>query len=350
MANTTICLYGATDTAKTTNIAFLAKYLYEKTHKPLRLISADTGGGWRSIQKYIDAGIIEPLSLRNEPGLVFMLHKLVQGWWPLDIKDGIRQSGKMFQDLSNTSGYAFEGLTSISDLIMSHVSGRKLGQDSAYKMIADARGNETITSGNVSDSTSFSKEQITDSKGLPLSTETIGTAAMAHYGFVQDKVPLLMEKSWDLPVELVIWTAHEAQGEDAISNTITRGPALVGKKGTAKIGRKVGMLIHAERVGDIKSLAGSIGTNKEIESAPIRYYFMTHPDRTNPRMTWPAKPRVDSEVIPDLLKEFPGGFFSPTTKPGTGIDRYLEVEAKLLAKGVDELMKWKLEVEKMEVK
>jgi len=342
MANNTICIYGATDTGKTTQIGFIARRLFMKYKKPLRLVSADTGGGWKSIQKYIDTGIIEALSIRNEPSPIFLIHKIVQGYWPLEIENGVRKGSKMSLDLSNVSGYAFEGLTSLSDLIMNHVSGKKLGQDSAYKVKVDARGNETISSGDRNDATSLSKETITDIKGMPLDTEIIGTAAQSHYGFIQDKVPMLMERTWDLPVDIVIWTAHEAQGEDTITKNIIRGPALAGKKGTAKIGRKVGMLIHAENVGNI-TVKPTLPNVKptEVESREIRYYFISHPDRDNPRMTWPAKPRLDVESIPELLKRFPGGYFSPSTSPGTGIDLYLDVEENLINKGVDELLKWK---------
>jgi hypothetical protein len=329
MAQTTICLYGSTDTAKTTQIGFLSLYLYKKYKKPLRLVSADTGGGWKSIQKYVDAGLVIPYSIRNEPNPLLALHKIVQGYWPMDMENGERKTGRFAKDLSNVSSYAFEGLTSISDLIMNHMSGKKLSQDSAYKVTIDASGLEIISSGKDDTRTQFSKEKWTDDKGLALGTEVIGTAAQAHYGFVQDKVPIIMEKSWDLPVELVIWTAHEAVGEDNVNGATVRGPALVGKKGTSKLGRKVGMMIHSTKVGKVVA--------NQPSSVELRYYFVTHADVTNPMLTWPAKPRVDSEVIPSLLEKFKGGYFVPTVHAGSGIDGYLEVEESLTAKGVDEL-------------
>jgi len=349
MAATTIVLYGETDTGKTTSVGFLARMLFAKTKKPLRLISADTGGGWKSIQKYIDVGIIQALSIRNEKSPVFLMHKLVEGYWPLEIdKNGIRASSKMTKDLSNISGYAWEGLTSLSDLFMAHLSGKKLGQDSAYKLELDSLGNEAIGSGDKFDRTSLTNEKLVDEKGIPLSKEIIGVAAQSHYGFIQNIVPLLMEKTYDLPVEVVLWTAHQAQAEDAISRNIVRGPALAGKKGTPKIGRKVGALIHAENVGDIKQVSvGSGGPGqkpKDHESREIRYYFISHPDRENSKMVWPAKPRLDVEQIPELMKLFPGGYFIPSTKPGTGLDYYLEIEEKLMGKGVEELERWKQEI------
>jgi hypothetical protein len=335
MANATICLYGSTSTYKTTQIGFLARYLFEKTHKPLRLVSADTGGGWRSIQNYVDAGLIVPFSIRNEPSPIYILHKLVQGYWPLDLEDGVRKSGRFSIDYSNVSSYAFEGLTSISDMIMNHIAGKKLSQDSAYKLTLDSMGGETISAGEKSEKYNLSSDKLVNEKGLPLTQEVVGTAAMAHYGFIQDKVPEIMEKSWDLPVEIVIWTAHEAVGEDAVSGKI-RGPALVGKKGTAKIGRKVGMMIHADSISNTKP-----GVVKEAETTQVRYYFISHPDTNNPLLTWPAKPRVDSEIIPELLKKFPGGYFCPSTKYGSGIDYYLKIEAELSSKGSDDLKKWR---------
>lgn len=309
----------------------------------MRLVSADTGGGWRTIQKYVNAGIIEPYSIRNEPSPIFILHKIVQGFWPLELENGFRKSSQFTRDISNVSSYAFEGLTSLSDLIMNHISGKKLSQDSAYKITLDSKGGEMISAGKDNDRVALSNEQLVDENGKALANEVVGTAAQAHYGFVQDKVPTIMERSWDLDVELVVWTAHEAQGEDSVTNTIIRGPALVGKKGTAKIGRKVGMLIHAEPVGEIKEAVKIANQPVKVEQeiTQVRYYFISHPDRNNPRLTWDAKPRVDCEVIPDLLKRFSGGFFIPTTQYGTGIDKFLDVEAELVAKGDEELLKWK---------
>ena len=53
-------IYGESGTFKTTQIGTLARYIYRRTGKPIRLISADLGG-WGPIQQEIDAGLIIPV-------------------------------------------------------------------------------------------------------------------------------------------------------------------------------------------------------------------------------------------------------------------------------------------------
>ena len=51
----TLVLYGPTGTRKTVSIGDFAKYIYEKTGKKTRLLTAD-GGGWGPIQDVVKCG------------------------------------------------------------------------------------------------------------------------------------------------------------------------------------------------------------------------------------------------------------------------------------------------------
>lgn len=348
MANRTICLYGKTGTYKTANIGFLSRYVYKKTGKPLRLVSAD-GGGWATVQKYIDAGFIIPYSIREETNPLFVLHKLIQGYWPVDLHKGKRLTSIYSKStIDEVGAYAFEGVTSISEMLLDHLAGKKLGMNPAYSFKLTATGEELIsTSKGDIDSKKFNiGEKLVDETGKELSEEVAGQYSQDHYGFVQNKMIPFIVDSWALPVEVVIWTGHEAAGEDELERTQIRGVALVGKKGTPKIGRNVGMMIHAGQV-TVKVLVASVEDKNKtvaVDSIETRYYFTPHPDVVTPKVVWEAKPRSDSEIIPELLKKYPGGYFVPGTS--VGLDGFLEFEDSVLGEGVKELLKLKEEIDK----
>ncbi len=73
-ANTHL-IYGESGTFKTTAIGFFAEYIWRKYGKRTRLVSAD-GGGWFPVQKYVDAGIIEPYSVS---GLILKVKANAEG-------------------------------------------------------------------------------------------------------------------------------------------------------------------------------------------------------------------------------------------------------------------------------
>ena len=55
-------------------------------------------------------------------------------------------------------------------------------------------------------------------------------------------------------------------------------------------------------------------------------------------MLFPAKPRVAPNMIPELMKIYPGGYFEPTSD--AGIDAYLEVVDRLQASAGGDLKEW----------
>src|SRR5215831_13149188 len=137
MATNTGVVYGATGTYKTVNLGFLAKSIFAKTKKRVRLITTDTGGGaggCAPIQDIIDAGIIEVLNLVNDPSRLLLLSKIVEGYWPKNIINGVRQDKKMLdpENLKDIGGYFFQGITSIAESIHELYVGRNTGMNVAY--------------------------------------------------------------------------------------------------------------------------------------------------------------------------------------------------------------------------
>src|SRR5262245_43821377 len=112
--NTTM-LYGPSGAGKTREIGALALYVYQKTGKTTRLISAD-GGGWGSIQDYVDAGLIEPINISNHRTPLTVLNRLARGDWFAANKWWSREEqGNGFDKVGM---YAIEGCASVCNLLM----------------------------------------------------------------------------------------------------------------------------------------------------------------------------------------------------------------------------------------
>lgn len=330
----TLVLYGDSGLGKTTSASFFARYIYEKTGKKLRLISAD-GGGWRPLQSYINAGIVEPLSIVDiqrpnaTPGLqipyeVYVLRKLSKGWWPEHVtKDGQWLEGKLIETpkpklLSDYGGYIFEGLTSISDLLLAKLRGIKLSMAGAISM--------------------------------KIEDEAVGSNAQDHYGFIQNEMVdfLIRVKGLPFPSEYptILITSHEATAEDDDTRLPIRGPGLAGKKGTPRVPKAVGEMFHLESFSkpvlgvDGKPLMDTL-TKQQVTRMGVRAYFQNHPDPLFPTITYKCKSRMESTQMERLLEKYPGGYFEcKVGADGGGLDIFLSVEDELLERGTDEVRRW----------
>ena len=315
MAKSTGVLYGASKTYKTWNLGLLAKYIYEKTGKPSCFVTAD-GGGFKPIQEFVDAEIVMPLVITNDPSRLSIIRKVVEGYWPLDInKEGIRQSSKMIKTTGDVvGGYIFEGVTSIAECIHQLYRGRKTGMQPAYC--------ENI------------KSDLVDEvgKSIDVGGTTIGGLSMDSYGLVQAEMKFILNYSWTLPVDYVWWSGHEVQGEDEMNKKTVRGIALVGTAATPRIGKDIGYMVHAYRV----PIQGGVET---------RYYFQSHPDNQFKDIFYEASSRLPGSLIPKLLEKYKGGYFVPKAD-GEGLDGYLRFEDKLIETGTSSIKEWKAKIDK----
>lgn len=317
MARKSLLLYGDTDSYKTTQIGFLAKWLYKRTGKALFYCSADAGT-WEPLEKHIEAGLIQPFSLLKLPANVdvrYILRKLTDGVTPTELDEyGQMTSTTLnFIDKSKYSGMAFEGLTSISELLLRQSAGKKVLQNASWS--------ETI------------------------GDETFGGLSESHYGAAQEEIINLVIRSQGLPLEVVCWTGHELVSEDKQKRPV-RGVAVVGVKGTPRIAKNVGTMIHCT-----KSLIGyeedKVKGTKVAKYEP-RYYFQSHPDMTmidHPVFgdtLYPAKTRLPVEVIPKLLEKYKGGYFVPDVE--RGLDAFLEFEDSLEGQG-NSILEWKRQID-----
>jgi hypothetical protein len=217
------CIYGPTGSYKTTAIAHLANYIAETTGKKTLLFSSD-GGGWKSAQEEVDAGMISPYRCDSATIPLPIIRRISYGYWP-ENPDETDVSRVNFRpiDWTEYGGIAVEGLTSISTMLMRHLADKaiKTGEEATSKFSMGIRVNGEVVN------------------------ETFAGNSKGHYGFVQSQLYGMVMNFISLPVKYVLFTAHESKTEDDDRSTIY-GPAIAGKKATALVGSWVGDLIHAQ--------------------------------------------------------------------------------------------------------
>ena len=299
IAGATIILYGASGLAKSTNAKFFARYMYEKSGgKPVRLVTFEDSTKL-IFQPLIDSQIVQPLFVTKSTNPLVLLRRVSKGDWPIfDDRGGVKGWQAKADWVGQISAYVIEGLSSGSEQLLEFF--REMGW--------------------------FLREQKADS--IDTLGEKFSTSSQTSYGVVQLEMLRALKSFGMLPVDRILWTAHEGSGVE--DSEAIRGPALVGKAGTGAIQKYCGLLIHAEGV-------------KEANSAVFRprFFFKRHADPKLTTISYPAKTTMPSEMVVDLDKTFPGGFFDPALTYGTGLDKFLKFEAELIKTATDQISAWK---------
>jgi hypothetical protein len=324
MTNTnTMLAFGDSGSYKTTNFCFAAKYMYEKTGKPVRWVTAEPVIPYQ--QALVDAGIVHlcRLSAAAENPLV-VLRKLSVGFWP--VKDATGQwkmspldkdYGKHLKLVGETySAYFVETLDSIGEVFMEDIrsKARKISEELVGMFVEE--------------------------------DEKFAANPRSHYGFVQREVVARLVSFSGLPVERVFFSAHERRAEeDDEAKSPIRGPAIVGKAATDKIGKDVGTLLHCDIVTTplVRKIEG-----KDVQTleAKARWYFVNHPDSRIQNVVYKCKPRFPPSQIKTLMDRWPGGYFEPGLEYGvSGLDEYLRFEDQVLATQTSGEKEWKVQVD-----
>lgn len=296
-------IFGESGSRKTTALGHAAEYLYEKSGgRPGRAIYADRAG-WRSIQPLVEAGIVVPYLITGETkDFPMFFKKLSVGWWPEKLTStGLREKGTLlkaptFSTWDEVGFYIWEGLSSTGELYMQNLRDdqRVIGQEPVGKF------------------------QYTDEDGQ---VWKFCSNNQKHFGYAQDELLTNLGNFAALPVERVLISAHEVQADDG--GEVIRGPLLVGKAGTPKVGKNVGDMLHFEV---ISSTQGAGPAAKTVNDC--RVYFEPHPDPKFPTVTYKCKARIPEALIPELKKKYPGGYFTPAQ-----FGEYMRFTDELLAKG-----------------
>src|SRR5882724_7769754 len=196
-----ICEYGSSGAGKTAEILRLAKFVYARTGKKLRLASCD-GGGWKPLESAIKAGLIEAWSVSAIENPRSVLRKLSQGFWP-EVTNKNGQLGLVLRAPSSKTwdeigALAVEGLTSIANIIMRDALNRQL------KVAGDdpqAQFSESV--------------QVAGLDGKELTQqEKYSFASRGNYNDAQRATYDIITNYRSLPVMYVYTSALESRGEE----------------------------------------------------------------------------------------------------------------------------------------
>ena len=267
--NNSLMLYGYSGTGKTRECGALADYYHFRTGgKRIRYITADTGG-WQPIQPYIDAGMIDAVSIAGHPDFLHILRGLSEGYWLTPEGKLIPEKGR----LADTGLIIIESLTSICQEIMGYYQDNRLKFAQDLVAVQQVRSHDTEL------------DKI-------LGPQTISAVAQAHYSGLRDE---LFGRIRDFQrlisqgVDGLVFTSHESSGQESIAG-IKRTQLGIGALGQAispALPQRFGDLIHLD----------TITVNNKLE---YRAYFQPHQD-AELRREWPARLRTDPSLNKAIL-------------------------------------------------
>lgn len=312
--------YADSGDGKSSRAHSFARYYFAKSGgKKVRLVAVEDSS--RNVfQDLIDAGIVEPVWMTDSRSPLTTLERLlVDGDWPteefdvkVDPKTGAEKRTRRWQKREewegSVSAYIVEGLTTSCELILNYLT----------------------------ETNRFPREQ---ADGFTEGGKTYMASSQTSFGFTQQEGIKLLKNSGMLPVDRVLWTAHEAKGKDEFgAEQAVRGPKLVGSAATDTVRKYVGVLLHADRV---KNKSG-----KE----EVRVYVTNHPDPKNPSVSWKAKVTTTPTKAKELINKWPDGYFVPTLPDADQLDGedglipFLKFESELQSSATDAAAKFREKV------
>jgi len=346
--NRSIALYGTTGSGKTVQAARFARYIYESTGRITRYIGCDSGD-WRSvIDPYIQAGVIEPLSIHALVGLgasAFALaHRLGRGEW-----FSIAPDGKLLAHPPGPATWERVGAIIID-------SGTGLAQTMQDEMQrAAARSLTAATAkpplpGEQPSTASMKAGVMVSGKEATyvysIDGEVVSGGSWDDIRGVQTTIKRLVAYFSTLPLAGVCWTFREYSGMDKLTGNKSYGPEVVGRAATVSLPSDLGMLIHCDVFVPLAQpqpgAPGGPATGAPkplVDASPIarRMYYLPHPDEVT-GVPYPAKPRVPPELEPRLQKDWPHGYLEPRVDlqgvMTNGLDTLLHREDEILV-GLD---------------
>ena len=277
----TILMYSESGLGKTSNVGQFARYQYARTGHPVRLVTCDSGFG--PCQPEVDEGMIIPLRLESCPHPVPVLNKISKGEWPIDsidAKEGLWKlaPGARFEHVASpslTGGYAIEGLTRICELV------RKAWTDEQRNIGEPLQGQF---------------EQM----GEQFSFQSRGTLFA-----IQQLINNVVINFRSLPVDRVLWTAHESKGKDLMGATVL-GPATTGQALTDKIAGWFEIVLHHDSYQYQEQSRDGL---RMLTKTAMRAWFQRHPDADYNKMYWPAKLGLSPQLTGAMYEYFEEGFF-----------------------------------------
>lgn len=300
-------LYGESGDTKTSQLYHLARMILKQNPgKKLRLISAD-GGGYTPFEdvspdpyfggkSLIESGLVQVFDISYRKKALSDLRRLAEGYWPRKYKGdpagyfaNDARCETQEEEWDKIAGYLIEGISSISQLLLNHISEQNGGLGFKH---------------------SFEYEE----EGV-----TVTGLQEGHYGIVQKELYKLHVHGFGrLPVNWVIWTSLVAKGEDKRTGDTVYGPKAAGAAITYQI---PSWFQHCLHLGQETIEKDDKAILKKVA------WFRRHDDKTT-GIPYLCKPRITPELYPKLLEMFPNGYVTLGFK--RGVDVYLEGIEKIV--------------------
>ena len=294
------CIYGASGSGKSEACARVIEQLYKTTGQTARVVLGD---GSTSTYDYLqDAGVAALCEFTAMDWPQDVIMKLTDGWWP-NAQGVLVAPGTAGNDLTRVGIYVFEGLSVAARYVMSGnvegslarraAQGEKIGQDAPYR----------IVEGKVDPKTG----RILEGPGTSFAANS-----PTHYGVVQNLMNNAILTSKRLPVEVVLWTAHEAQNdpEKDLSRELVIGPEIIGKAMTNNVQKHFQNTLHCCTVAKrVKQQDAFTGRAVDELDSEYRLYTRDHFSATGTSMTrYKALTRkVNTTQFPQyLVSDTPG--------------------------------------------
>lgn len=269
-------IYGGPGTAKSESCARLIEHVYRTTGKTARVAVGD--GSALTYEHLVQANVVSMCEFASRPWPQDTLQKLASGFWPhpvtgvlvpLGYKVGAIEwpDGVVWENTIEQVGvYIFEGMSVAGDYIMGHVQGglaeragrgEKIGQDSPIRIIEGVVDPKT--------------GQVVSGPGT-----AFGGNPPSHYAVAQRTITDCLQRSKGLPVDYVLWTAHEADNnaEKDLNKESLVGPSVVGKALTGIVQRNFNNTLHCVQASKKVKKQDDL-TNKQVDDLISEYRIYT---------------------------------------------------------------------------
>lgn len=310
-----LLLYGKSGIGKTSQCRHIARWIYERTGKVTRLVSAD-GGGFAPV---LDSGLVEakivypfPMPLVSNQVPLAFIRRVSEGKWP---RQNTRDGKWYF-----TQDSAFDTKPEEWDRI-GCIFVESLG--AICRLFAGHMGQSSEKQG-------FERPKFVQEE------YTFGGIDKGHVGMIQGTLNNLVNAFSNLPVDLVVFTSliglGEVRGSDSTESVY--GPEAIGKAITASVPSWVGDCIHLDHIqADREEPGGIVRRYTQLVG-----WFMPHTGAQN-ATEYLAKCRLPPEDFPKLLQKYPKGYVPIGFT--RGIDLYLEEIDSISKSSLQATLEWK---------
>ena len=315
----TVLIYGESGIGKTSNLAMIAKWFYDKYKLKIRMIHSD-GGGYESFNDESDLigkGIVEVFDNTKRDFALCDIHRLCDGCWIDKNGELIRETNlggngqpinlayraKRFEK-DEIGAYFVEGTGSLGAVLESHLSDKLVEGAVGFERAWKYQENEYSTAG----------------------------LTPGHYKFIQTELHKIIVGGFgQLPVKLLVFTGKPILGIEVTSRTKKSGEKYASASGepvygpessgialTTKIPSWFGSCLHMEerviKKGDKKENVRIAWYQRHTRNIMI--------EGTPTDVPYLAKSSCPIPKLQDLYGKFPGGFVQLGYQGG--IDKYLE--------------------------